>query len=252
MTVTVRAMNCGWQTGPLGLFLEGETGRIRVPTPSFLIEHPKGRVLFDSGLHREVKTDPKGRLGAIASIFDVEAGPGDDVASRLAALDVDAGAIDLLVLSHLHYDHCGGCHQLPNATLVVQRREWEAGQDADSAASNFYDPRNYDLGHALRLVDGEHDLFGDGALVCLPTYGHTPGHQSLRIRGEAGDVVLTADCCYLRRSLEEMHLPAVAHDREAMVRSLAGLRALQQAGVRLVFGHDPEQWQTLPQAPEPL
>ncbi len=242
-------MNCGWQTGPLGLFLEGEHGKIRVPTPAFLIEHPKGRVLFDSGLHRSVRTDPVAALGDLAKIFGVEATPDDDIASQLAALGVAAERIDLLVLSHLHYDHCGGCHQVPNATLVVQRREWEAGHVPEAVASNFYDPRNYDLGFALRLVDGEHDLFGDGSVTCLPTHGHTPGHQSLRVRTARGDVVLTADCCYLRRTLDTSHLPAVAHDRKAMLRSLDRLRALRAGGARLVFGHDPEQWSGIAAAP---
>ncbi|TMA68197.1 MAG: MBL fold metallo-hydrolase, partial [Deltaproteobacteria bacterium] len=84
-------------------------------------------------------------------------------------------------------------------------------------ARNFYDARNYDTGHEVLAVDGEHDLFGDGRVVCLPTYGHTPGHQSLRVRLGGGDVVLTADACYLRRTLEELHLPAIVHDPPAML-----------------------------------
>ena len=137
--------------------------------------------------------------------------------------------------------------------IVVQQREWEAGHDADLVAANAYSPRDYDHGHERLLVDGEHDLFGDGRVVCLPTYGHTPGHQSLRVRLDDGrQVVLTSDACYLRRTLERLHLPMVVHDREAMLASLGRLRALHDAGVRLVFGHDPEDWAGVPQAPAPL
>jgi glyoxylase-like metal-dependent hydrolase (beta-lactamase superfamily II) len=98
-------------------------------------------------------------------------------------------------------------------------------------------------------IDGEHDLFGDGRVVCIPTYGHTPGHQSLRVRLDTQEIVLTADACYLRRTLEEMLLPTVAHDREAMLASLRQLRRLQERGARIFYGHDPEFWATVPQAP---
>ncbi|TMA34784.1 MAG: MBL fold metallo-hydrolase, partial [Deltaproteobacteria bacterium] len=103
--------------------------------------------------------------------------------------------------------------------------------------------------HEVLAVDGEHDLFGDGSVVCLPTYGHTPGHQSLRVRLAGGDAVLTADACYLRRTLEELHLPAIVHDPAAMLAALHRLRELQQAGARIFYGHDPEFWATVPQAP---
>ena len=65
-------------------------------------------------------------------------------------------------------------------------------------------------------VDGEHDLFGDACVVCLPTYGHMPGHQSLRVRLPSGNVVLAADACYFCRTLRERRLPQRAYDRQAM------------------------------------
>jgi len=101
-------------------------------------------------------------------------------------------------------------------------------------------------------VDGEHDVFGDGRVVCVPTYGHTPGHQSLRVELDDGPVVLTADACYLRRTLDDMHLPSVVDDPDAMRRSLERLRALRDAGARLIYGHDPEAWRAVPQAPRPV
>jgi len=249
MSVRLFALTCGWVTGPAEAFLAGESGRLRVPVPAFLIDHPRGMVLFDSGLHPDAGRDPATRLGRAASFFDVELGDGDHVAARLAALGVDATRIRFLVTSHLHFDHTGGHASIPNAAIVVQRREWDAGHDADLAARNFFDAQNYDIGHDVVAVDGEHDLFGDGSIVCVPTYGHTPGHQSLRVRLSGGDVVLTADACYLRRTLEALHLPGVVHDPAQMLASLHRLRALQQAGARIVYGHDPDFWATVPQAP---
>lgn len=249
MSVHLYALTCGWLTGALGGFLEGETGRLRVPVPCFLIEHPRGKVLFDSGLHIETQSDPGGRLGWLAKLFDVEFRRGEDVGARLAQIDVDAGAVDYLVNSHLHFDHVGGNAAIPNARLIVQRAEWQAGRDDDLIQSNTYNPADYDLGHDVHQVDGEYDLFGDGTVVCIPTYGHTPGHQSLRIRLEQREIVLTGDACYLRRTLEKLHLPSVVHNREAMLASLQLLRQLQRAGADIFYGHDPEFWATVPQAP---
>ena len=132
---------------------------------------------------------------------------------------------------------------------MIQHREWHAGHDADLMAANGYVAADYDHGHDLKLVEGEHDLFGDGSVVCVPTYGHTPGHQSLQVRLAGGDVLLTGDACYLRQTLENLHLPRILHDRGEMLDSLRRIRALQTAGARIFYGHDPEFWKTVPQAP---
>ena len=252
MSVRVFAFTCGVLRAPLAMFIEGGEGEVAVPVPGFLVDHPAGKLLFDTGMHPEARSDPKGRLGPIAEIFRPEMTAEDDVGRRLESLGVDPREIPLVALSHLHFDHAGGSALLPEATLLVQRREWEAGRDADLAAQNGYDAKDYDLGHRLRLVDGEHDVFGDGSVVCLPTHGHTPGHQSLRVRTDGGEVVLTADACYLRRNLVEDRLPPIAFDREAAVASLRRLRQLAESGAQLVYGHDPEEWASVPQAPQPI
>lgn len=247
--MTLYAMTCGWLTAALGNFLEGELGVIRVPVPAFLIEHPRGLVLFDSGMHPDIQRDPAARLGPIASIFEPTFGAGEDIAGRLAALEVDVTRVRYLISSHLHFDHTGGNALVPNAQLIVQRREWEAGADPDQVARQFYNPADYRHGHDVLAVDGEHDLFGDGRIVCLPTHGHTPGHQSLRVLLDRGPVVLTGDACYLRRTLDTMHLPPIADDPAAMRRSLERLRTLRDGGARLIYGHDPDAWTTVPQGP---
>lgn len=244
--VRLFAFTCGWLTGPAGLFLEGEHGPLRVPVPAFLIAHPKGNVLFDTGLHPAVQRDPRGRLGFLADVFTSEVRPGDEIAAQLATRDVAVERVDAVILSHLHFDHAGGLETVPNARVLVQRRDWEAGHDPERAAALAFSPADFDHGHDVVLLDGEHDVFGDGRVVCLPTHGHTPGHQSLLVRLDGGDVVLTADACYLRRTLENDHLPPHPFDRDAMLDSLRRLRALRDAGARIVYGHDPEAWQAVP------
>jgi N-acyl homoserine lactone hydrolase len=188
----------------------------------------------------------------LAGLFRIGFHPGKEVSARLEAIDRDPRKIDLVINSHFYFDHVGGNALIPNATMLVQRREWEAGLDPDIAARHGYNPRDFDLGHNLRLLDGEHDVFGDGSVVCLPTHGHTPGHQSLRLRLYRGEIVLAADACYFCRTLRERRLPRYMHDRNRTLASLDGLEALERSGARIFFGHDPEFWQTVPQAPAPI
>jgi glyoxylase-like metal-dependent hydrolase (beta-lactamase superfamily II) len=231
--------------------IEGEDGPVLLPIPSYLIEHPKGTVLFDTGMHPALQTDAAGRLGErVARIFSFTTFlPGDEIDLRLQAIDRDPGRINYIVNSHLHFDHCGGNQLIPNATVVVQRREWETAQIPELAAKAGFYKQDFDHGHKLLLADGEHDLFGDGRVVCIPTYGHTPGHQSLRVRLDSGEIVLAGDACYFCRTLRERRLPRFVHDREAMLASLDRLAAMEHGGARIFFGHDPEFWQSVPQAP---
>jgi glyoxylase-like metal-dependent hydrolase (beta-lactamase superfamily II) len=71
---------------------------------------------------------------------------------------------------------------------------------------------------------------------------HTAGHQSLRVRLDSGEVVLTADSCYMRKALDEMIFPPFAHSYDAMRTVMARYRAMERAGARLIFGHDAGQW----------
>ncbi len=248
--LSIYALTCGWLEGDLGHLMEGGEGRIRLPIPAYLIEHPKGVALFDTGIHPDCQRDPAGRLGPrLAGLFAFDYHPGDEISARLVALERDPARIDLVINSHFHFDHCGGNAQIPNATLVVQRREWDAGMDPERAARSGFNPRDFDLGHKLRLVDGEHDVFGDGSVVCLPTHGHTPGHQSLKLRLAGGEIVLAADSCYFCQTLRERRLPRFAFDKDMMHASLDHLAALEAAGARIFFGHDPEFWATIPHAP---
>ncbi len=250
MTLKLFAFTCGWLEGERGQLMEGGAGRVELPIPAYLIEHPRGRVLFDTGMHPDCQHDPAGRIGPrVSELFSFNYRPGEEISARLEAIDRDPSRIDLVINSHFHFDHVGGNALIPNATMLVQRREWEAGMDPDTAAKRGFNPRDFDLGHKLRLVDGEHDVFGDGRVVCLPTYGHTPGHQSLRLRLDNGDIVLAADACYFCQTLRERRLPRNMHDRAAMLASLDKLAHLEAAGARIFFGHDALFWKNVPQAP---
>lgn len=253
MSIKVFAFSCGTLTGEFARLMEGGEGDITIPIPAFLIEHPKGRAVFDTGLHPECQRNPTARIGEeMTRVYRVGFHPGEEISAQLEALDRDPGKIDLLINSHFHFDHVGGNALIPNATMLVQRREWDASRDADKVALHGYDPRDFDVGHKVHLIDGEYDVFGDGSVTCLPTHGHTPGHQSLRLRLASGDLVLAADACYFCRTLRERSLPRYVEDRDAMLASLDRLDALERGGARIVFGHDPAFRSVVPHPPEAI
>ena len=198
-------------------------------------------MVFDTGLHRDLQSGGE-RLGGLAKVFDIDYKAGEDLGARLRALDTDPAKVDFVINSHLHFDHVGGNVDLPNAKLIVQRREWEAGANPEQIKKNGYNRADFDLGHQVKQIDGEYDVFGDGTVVCIPSYGHTAGHQSLRVRLDGAEVVLTADSCYTRKVLEEMVLPPFADSYDAMREVIERFRKMQSAGTTLIFGHDPGQW----------
>ncbi len=222
---------------------------VTLPIPAWLIEHPEGVALFDTGLHRDLRHSTD-RLGQwTARHFHPDFQSHEELTARLEARGYRPSDIDLIIFSHLHFDHCGGTAEIPDARIVVQSDEWAAGKDEKLIAHEVYNPADYNLGHEVQQVDGSHDVFGDGSIVCVPTPGHTRGHQSLRLELDSGPVVLTGDCVYFEQLLDEMITPRMGSERsrERQLESMRELARLRdEDGCRLIFGHDEDQFRSLP------
>ena len=244
--VRLHVLRAGQMTSALHLFLAGLEGDITYPIPIYVIEHPRGLVLIDTGLHPELARDTT-RLQSMANLFQVHlASDGSEsVGNVLGAAGFDPALISHVILTHMHFDHGGGLAEIPNATLLVQQREWEVLQDEEQVARGTYNPADVDLGHHRVELTGDHDVFGDNLVTCLVTDGHTPGHQSIRVQTESGTYIVCGDCCYVRKSIEDEHLPPFAFDAERQLASIRRLAAEQHSGATLLFGHDPAQWASI-------
>ena len=228
-------LNVGWMTTAAGMWRQGEEDpgrRARFPIPAYLIETDTERILVDTGLHPAAVADPEAHYGhgAIA-LFELEQ---DEPVGE----QVDLDTLTMVVLTHLHFDHAGGLAQIPaSVPVVIQRLEWESGQDRAAVERNFFLPRDYaDAPPNLVLVDGDHDLLDDGTIELLSTPGHTAGHQSVRV----GGVVLGADVAHYASTLDDHRFPVFGHDLEEQGRSAERLRELRQSGLTIQPGHDPD------------
>lgn len=225
--------------------------RTTVPVPGFLVIHPKGKLLFDTGIDCEATADPMGVLGRrLATTFTLAGAPDENAPGQLGHLGLVPEDIDFVANSHLHFDHCGCNRWFPRSRILVQRAEMEAAR----APGSRYDERLWNLPLNWTLIDGEHDVFGDGSVLLVPTPGHTPGHQSLVVQvSRDARYVLTADACYSAEHMARELLPSVVWDGAQMLDSMRRLRAMgERAGSRILYGHDPQQWAALGAARQAL
>lgn len=231
----IEMLNVGWMTTAAGLWRKGEEDPerpARFPIPAYLIETATERILVDTGLHPAAATDPEARYGpGPIALFALEQ-------EESVAEQIDLATVTKVVLTHLHFDHAGGLALLPPSVPVfVQRVEWAAAHDPAAIKRNFFLPVDYAEAPAnLTLLDGNHDLLGDGSVELLSTPGHTAGHQSVRI----GSFVIGADVAHFASTLDDRRFPVFADDHDAQARSAERLRQLRDAGMTVQPGHDPD------------
>jgi glyoxylase-like metal-dependent hydrolase (beta-lactamase superfamily II) len=235
------ALHCGGDMMDMALFdpFDANTGR-KVYNPYFVyvITHPQGTVLFDSGAHPDLGSDPESRLGAAAADFDMRISPADQIEQRLAAVGMTPRDIDVVVQSHLHFDHAGGLAWLTHATVIVQRDELEFGRHPPVYQELIYIQADFSMDLDWLEIDGDHDLFGDGRVLAISTPGHTRGHQSLLVRLEGETIFLLADAAYLVEKMRSRSLPGILWSPDAVIASWERIEEIERSEhARLITTH---------------
>lgn len=224
----------------------GGSGPVTIPVPSFLIEHPKGLVLFDTGFNPDAAGAPEEIYGGLATAFDMQFARDVSIEETLKKRGFSRADIKWVVVSHLHFDHAGGALQFPNATLVLGPGEFANAHDPQPSGAAFY--TGVDLGLAkqqkwLHIPYGTFDMFGDGSLVVHHTPGHTPGQLSLVVKLPHRNFILTGDTAHGRRGLLEDIPNQYDYNTAEAIQSLQRLKVLAaELEASVWVSHDPEDW----------
>jgi N-acyl homoserine lactone hydrolase len=219
--------------------------------PCFLLQHPAGFFLWDTGLGDAlVGHDPPVN----------EAGVGLHVqktlVGQLAQIGVRPADIKVLAFSHFHVDHTGNANLFTAATWLINEEElrWALGKPTPPVVvpESFNAYKNVQT----RMISGDYDVFGDGTIRILRTPGHTPGHQVLLVRlAHAGPVLLSGDLYHLasdrpRAGDGAAQVMTVNVDRAQTLASMNRVESiLKNTAGRLVIQHDPADFASLPKFP---
>jgi N-acyl homoserine lactone hydrolase len=175
MPLEVRRLHLASVRNPDGT---GSDGR-RWPVHGFVVTHPGGAVLVDTGVGGPDQTLTDWRV------------VNRSVAEALAEVDMTPGDIDLVINTHLHFDHCGQNAVFRHAPIYVQRAELDRARRESPELADWFDFTDA----RFELLDGDAEVVR--GLSVLATPGHTVGHQSVLVGGEDGvSDLLLGDAVY--------------------------------------------------------
>jgi len=242
---------------PKGALQIGGQGNIDwAPVSFYVIKHPKGNVLFDTGNNDKTITDADGHWGPLAKGFGLKMTPQDAIDVQLGKIGLKPDDIKYVVLGHMHLDHGGNMGKFPNATFVIQNDELKAAWWPDPGYAIYYIPGDFSDSKKYNIIrlNGDLDLFNDRSVVVNRAPGHTPGSQFAVVRlPKTGTVVLTSDVVYLKESLEKNLIPPIpgTWSPMGMYEGYAKVRHVRDVeNASVFFAHDPDVFKATKKAPD--
>ncbi len=238
-------LNCGEGTaGDISRWTPGlnEGKSMDFVDTCYLVKHSKGWFLWDTGIADSVASMPNGLVPADPKATTWRRPK--TLAAQLEQLGLKPDDVKAMAVSHTHPDHTGNVELFPQATLYVQKAEYDW-----PGANN--EPR-FKPSHPVELLNGDKDVFGDGSVTILSTPGHTPGHQSLLVKlPKTGAVVLSGDAVHFRDNWENRRVPSMNVDKDQTAASMQKIAdTLAKEKAQLWINHDKAQRDSQKLAPE--
>lgn len=218
--------------------------RVTLATNCLLVRTPEANILIEAGVGPKLSDKER-------DIYGYEREPG--LPASLAEMGLRPEDIDLVVMSHLHFDHCGALVTpgrdgeltplFPRAKHVVQARELQAWRQPDPRSKPSYKPENLGIleeSNRLLVVDGDATV-APGVRVRV-TGGHTAGHQAIYVTDQEQTVVFTGDFLYMRAFLKVNWVSGLdLYPVESMERKVSFLQEAARERQLLWFYHETEQ-----------
>jgi glyoxylase-like metal-dependent hydrolase (beta-lactamase superfamily II) len=237
---------------------ESDRKRITLPVFAYLIEHPKGLILVDTGWCREISPegvyDPQAAAKVLPThlvrFFHPFLPAGEAVHEQLAARGIRPEDLDCVLLTHLDADHVAGLRYVCGAKrIVVPEYEyyWSCRtvyklRQPQSLWIQYPMERPFYHGATFGPNHWVIDLFGDESVQLVNVPGHTEGQAAVLIRNGGKFVLLTADAAFSPRNWQEMITPGYGFGRGWQVKSLRWIAemAADPGCVKVLCSHDPE------------
>jgi N-acyl homoserine lactone hydrolase len=212
----------------------------------YLVVHPRGMLIYDTGLNDRLVGRPlyENVLDGYAQVkFNTLSG-------QLADIGVAPANIDYLVLSHYHWDHIGNAGDFAGSTWLVYKGDRDQMFSKTARAYAWFSQYAALENSKTVLLNGDHDVFGDGTVVVIATPGHTEGHCSLLVRlKNTGPVVLSGDLYHYAEERELKRMP----DSEKTTGTVESRQKiedlLRRTGAQLWIGHSMEFLRTVRKSP---
>jgi N-acyl homoserine lactone hydrolase len=196
---------------------------------TLLIQTDKENILVDTGAGEL----PEKSL----QFYKINRKPEQNLKAQLAQHGLKPQDIDVVVNTHLHFDHCGNNALFPGAKFIVQAKEFDYALKPERFQEASYVRELFDFKADYQLVHGEFRLSDEVWLV--PTQGHSIGHQSVVVKTADKSYVYCGDAAPLRENLERRNIPGVLYCSHHALESIDRLKAIGNAVY--IYSHDNEQ-----------
>ena len=235
-SVKLYVFDCGTlKSGNPGVLLERGVTTTDMSVAAYLIVHPRGTLLWDTGVIPDELIQPGGTTEARATVHKTLKG-------QLAEIEYKPSDITYLALSHNHYDHSANSNSFAGSTWLVQKAERAAmfPDTPPSTPSNAAVRFSALKSSKTTLLDGDYDVFGDGSVVIKSAPGHSPDHQVLFVNlSNTGPVVLSGDLYHYPEERALRKIPTTEFNREQSAASRAAIEAfLMRTHAQLWIEHD--------------